>query len=90
MVSWYLSEVVMLVKDAVVLRIKGLCRERNISLNELAMLSGVTPSTVYSVCNPKRRQVGIATVKKLCDGFNISLSAFFDSDVFDGLSQEIE
>ena len=39
----------MLIKDAIVLRLQQICRERNIRYNELANRSGVTPSTVYSL-----------------------------------------
>ena len=39
----------MFLKDAIVLRLQQICRERNIRYNELANRSGVTPSTVYSL-----------------------------------------
>ena len=53
----------MQVKDAVAGRIRGLCRERGIKVNELANLSGVTPSTVYSLLSPERRDVSIIDKK---------------------------
>lgn len=79
----------MQVKDAVAGHIRGLCRERGIKVNELANLSGVTPSTVYSLLSPERRDVSIITIKKLCDGLNITLGCFFSADIFDMLEQEI-
>lgn len=79
----------MSVKDAVANRFRVLCQERGITSNELANLSGVTPSTVYSLLDPKRRQVSITTIKKLCDGLNITLSEFFTTPDFDDLEQEI-
>lgn len=79
----------MSVKDAVANRFRVLCQERGITSNELANLSGVTPSTVYSLLDPKRRQVSITTIKKLCDGLNITLSEFFTTPDFDNLEQEI-
>lgn len=57
--------------------------------NELANLAGVTPSTVYSLLDPKRRDVSILTIKKLCDGLEITLGAFFSTPEFDALEQEI-
>ena len=77
------------VKDAVTARFKELCTERNIKINELANLSGVTPSTVYSMMDASRRDVSIITIKKLCDGLSISLGDFFQSPLFDLLEQEI-
>ena len=80
----------MSVKDAVAERFESLCRERNIKANELATLSGVTPSTVYSMLDAQRRDVSITTIKKLCDGLDITLGEFFSAKQFDALEQEIK
>ena len=80
----------MAVKDAVVARFAELCRERGIKYNELATLSGVTPSTVYSMMDPTRRDISVITVKKLCDGLGVTLGEFFSAPVFDTLEQEIK
>ena len=79
----------MSVKDAVAERFASLCRERGIKPNELATLSGVTPSTVYSMLDARRRDVSVVTVKKLCDGLGITLGEFFSAPEFDELEQEI-
>lgn len=79
----------MMVKDAVVIRVQEICHDRNIKLNELANRSGITPSTVYSMMEPNRREINISTIKKLCDGLEMSLRDFFDAPVFDELEQEI-
>ncbi len=79
----------MTVKDAVVDRLKTLCKEKGISPNELANISGITPSTVYSLLDQRRRDVSIITIKKLCDGLEITLGAFFSTPEFDSLEQEI-
>ena len=80
----------MSVKDAVAKRFSELCRERNIKLNELANISGVTPSTAYSMMDESRRDISITTIKKFCDGLEITLGEFFTSPVFDELEQEIK
>ena len=79
----------MRMKEAVVKRFQELCQERGIKYNELATLSGVTPSTVYSMMDARRKGVSVVTVKKLCDGLDISVPAFFSSSVFEQLEQEI-
>ena len=79
----------MAVKDAVASRFRSLCQQRGIKPNELANISGVTPSTVYSLLDERRRDVSIITIKKLCDGLEISLGEFFAAPVFDDLEQEI-
>ena len=78
------------VKEAVVARFQELCKQRKIKVNELATLSGVTPSTAYSMMDPSRKDVSIITIKKFCDGLEISLSDFFSAEVFDALEQEIQ
>ncbi len=80
----------MQIKNAVVKRFQNLCREREIKYNELATLSGVTPSTVYSMMDERRRDVSVVTVKKLCDGLEISIGEFFDDPVFQDLEQELQ
>lgn len=79
----------MSVKDMVATRFYELCKQRNIKINELAYRSGVTPSTAYSMMDPKRRDVSIVTIKKFCDGLEITLGEFFSTPAFDNLEQEI-
>ena len=78
------------VKNAVVERFKNICSDRNIKANELAVISGVTPSSVYSMYDNRRQNISIVLIKKLCDGLGISLADFFDSDEFNNLEQEIK
>lgn len=78
------------VKNAVVQRFKSICESRGMALNELANISGVTPSTVYSLFDERRGNVSITTIKILCDGLEITLGEFFSSPEFDKLDQEIE
>lgn len=80
----------MKVKQAVVIRFQEIMAERNICPNELARLSGLTPSTVYSMLDDKRKELSINTIKKLCDGLGITLGDFFSTKVFNDLEQEIK
>lgn len=77
-------------KEAVAKRIMELCEERGIAINALATVSGVSPSTVYSMLNEKSQNPGVVSLKKLCDGLDISIRDFFNSDLFDNLEQEIQ
>ena len=78
------------VKQATVSRFQEIMEQRNICPNELANLSGVTPSTVYSMLDEKRKELSINTIKKLCDGLEITLGEFFSTELFDNLEQEIK
>ena len=77
-------------KEAVARRILDLCAERNIAINALALISGVSPSTIYSMLNEKSQNPGIVSIKKLCDGLEISVKDFFNSPLFEDLEQEIQ
>ena len=78
------------VKEAVVARFREILDQRSMRPNELAYRSGVTPSTVYSMLDGRRREVTINLIKKLCDGLDMTLGAFFSAKVFDELEQEIK
>ena len=78
------------VKEAVAQRFRDLCKERGIRTNELANRAGVTPSSVYSMLDPHRKEVSVNLVKKLCDGLEITLGEFFSTEIFDTLEQEIQ
>ena len=77
-------------KTAIVERVLELCKAKNMRPNELAVRAGVTPSTVYSMLDPRRKDLSVTTFKKLCDGLGISLIDFFDANVFRELEQEIK
>ena len=77
-------------KEAIANRIIQLCDSRKIAINQLAGISGVSPSTVYSILNEKSQNPGTVTIKKLCDGLEITLGEFFSTPEFDALEQEIQ
>ena len=80
----------MTVSEAVVKRILYLCNDRNMTINKISNVSGVTQSTISDIINHTTNNAGIATIKKLCDGFEISIREFFDDDLFEYLEQEIK
>lgn len=77
------------VGEAVKERILELCAEQNITINKLATRSGVTQSTIQNIVSGRNNSATIATIKKLCDGLDISIAAFFSSEIFDDLEQEV-
>ena len=81
---------IMLIKEAIVLHLKDICKKRSICYNELAVISGVTPSTVYSLMDERRKDLSVITLKKLCDGLDITITEFFDDEIFRTLEQEIK
>lgn len=76
--------------EAVRTRIIELCRQRDISINKLCRISGVTQSTVNNIVSGRNNSATISTIKKLCDGLDITIQEFFASNLFADLEQEIE
>ena len=77
-------------KEAIAQRIIQLCDERELNPNSLANLCGVDRSTVYSILGEKSRNPEVASIKKICDGLEITLGQFFSTPGFDNLEQEIK
>ena len=80
----------MTIGEAVRQRILQLCEQRNLSVNKLCTLSGVTQSTMNNNINGRNNSMTVSTLKKLCDGMGISIQEFFNSEVFCNLEQEIK
>lgn len=76
--------------EAVKLRILELCNEHNITINKLSTISGITQSTLNNIICGRNQSTTISTIKKICDGLDITINAFFDSELFDNLEQEIK
>ena len=75
--------------EAIVVRIKELCRDRCITPNGLSNISAVPQATIKSILNGESSNPGVVTIKKICDGFNITLGEFFSTQTFDALEQEV-
>ena len=80
----------MTIAEATVKRLLELCSERNITINKISNISGITQSTVSDIVNGTTTNTGIVTIKKLCDGLGITIQDFFASNLFADLEQEIE
>ena len=71
-------------------RLLGLLEERRMSIHRLAMESAVAPSSIKNILYGKSKNPGIVTIKMLCDGLGITITDFFDTEVFKKLEQEIK
>lgn len=71
-------------------RIYQLCRKKGITPNALSYMAGISQSTVKSILNGESKNPGIVTLKKICDGLDITLIDFFDTDEYRNLEQEIK
>lgn len=80
----------MTIGEAVRRRIIELCQERDISINKLSTMSGVTQSTINNIVSGRNNSATVSTIQKLCDGLGISIFDFFASPTFRDLEQEIQ
>ena len=76
-------------KEALQRRIFELCDSNELTLNALCRICGITQSTLNNIICGRNNSTTISTVQKICDGLNINLPDFFDSDLFRNLEQEI-
>ncbi len=75
---------------AVKFRIMQLCDERNISINRLATICALPPSSIKNILYGKSQNPKLLTIKMICDGLDITLGEFFSTPEFDSLEQEIK
>ena len=75
--------------EAVRNRILELCGQREITINKLATLSALPPSSIKNILYGKSQNPKLLTIKLICDGLGMTLGEFFSTSEFDGLEQEI-
>lgn len=71
-------------------RILQLCGERDISVNKLATMCGLSPSSLKSILYGRSKNPTVLTIKIICDGLDITLAEFFDTKEINELEQEIK
>lgn len=79
----------MKLNEAVTHRILQCCKEKNISINKLATISLLTQSTLNNIVNNHTKDIKLLTLIRICDGLDMSLSEFFDDDVFFNMTVDI-
>jgi transcriptional regulator with XRE-family HTH domain len=78
------------IAEATKARIEELCNQRNMNFCQLATISGIPYTTIKSIIYKQSNNPGITTIKKICDGLDITITDFFDTDTFRNLEQEIK
>lgn len=77
-------------REAIAKRILDLCKEQGITPNKLSTISAIPQATIKSILNGESKNPGAVTIKKLCDGLEITLGEFFGTPEFDALEQQIK
>lgn len=79
---WKVGRIVLL-PEAIKLRIIELLSENNLSAYRLSYKGGISPSNVSDILRGKVIEPTISTLLHICEGANITLKEFFDSPIFD-------
>ena len=72
----------MFLKDAIEIRIDNLCEEKNITINKLCIISGITQSTLANLRARPKMNISTLTLLRICRGLNITLEEFFNDPIF--------
>ena len=72
----------MKINEAISKKLLKICKEKDLSVNKLAKLSGLTQSTVQSIVNCESSNPKLLTLVRICDGVNISMSEVFKDEIF--------
>jgi len=75
--------------EATRLRIIELCEQHGITVNKLSTICGITQSTLNNIISGRNKGTTVSTVKKICDGLELDVREFFNSELFNDLEQEI-
>ncbi len=76
--------------EAVRDRILHLCEERGLTINHLATICALPPSSIKNILYGKSQNPKLLTIKMLFDGLDITLGEFFSTPEFDVLEQELQ
>lgn len=71
-------------------RILQLCGQYNITINRLSTLSALSPSSIKSILYGRSQNPTLLTIQMICDGLDITLSEFFDTEEFNHLEQAVK
>ncbi len=80
----------MTVNDAVAMRISKLLDKNNMSQYRLEIESGIQHGSMQCIMNGRNKTVTLSTVILLAKGFGMSLTEFFDDEIFKSQDLELE
>ena len=78
----------MKIDKAISTKLLNICKNKNISVNKLASISCLTQSTVENLVNCNSKNPKLLTIVRICDGLNLTLTEFFDDDMFLNIDRE--
>lgn len=71
--------------EAIIKRITEICNQKGISICEATLNGGKSPSAIYDLLKGRTKCSKVATIYAFCEGANITLAEFFDSELFNNI-----
>ena len=71
-------------------RIMELCAENHMTLNKLASVCAMSQSTLNNIVSKRNKSTTVATIQKICDGLEMTICDFFNTETFRNIEQEIK
>ena len=78
----------MKINDAIIRRIEEVCEEQGSNVCDIALKGGMSPSAIYDLLKGRTKCSKVITVKRFCEGANMTLAEFFDRDYFNELAED--
>ena len=78
----------MKLNEAIIKRIGEICDEVGSNICEISLRGGMSPSAIYDIIKGRTKSSKVITVKRFCEGAEITLSEFFDRDYFDEIEDD--
>ena len=78
---------IMKLNDAIVKRIYEVCSENNLNICDASLKGGMSPSAIYDLIKGRTKCSKVITIKRFCEGANITLKDFFDRDYFNDIEE---
>ena len=72
----------MKINEAILRRIEEICKEQGSNICDISLKGGMSPSAIYDIAKGRTKCSKVITVKRFCEGAEITLSEFFDREYF--------
>ena len=77
----------MKLKEAIITRIYEICEDKSINICDTCLKGGMSPSSIYDLIKGRTNCPTVITVKRFCEGAQITLKEFFDREYFNEIEE---
>lgn len=77
----------MKLNDAIMTRINEICEEKKLNICDASLKGGMSPSAIYDLFKGRTKCSKVITIKRFCEGAEITLKEFFDREYFNDIEE---